>query len=223
MNRSVAVGLAMAFVAAGCASKDQTTAHRQVDIDSIGDGPLPDIKPETYVAAGDLAATRNNFDGAAGQYEQALKAKPDDAATTRKLALAYVKCNKLPAAIDAWKRYLAASHGNDDAYGSLGYVYELSGKPVDAEKTYQAGVVAHPDGPLTHINYGLMLVRHNDVDAAVKQLSAVLKPPEVNYDIASVYGELGRRDLAQFYYKRALECDPGFDAARQKLTMLDPN
>lgn len=218
-TRLLVVGLS---VMAGCSSNPSgPETGRAVNPDTIADAPMPAIQAGTYTAAGDLAASRNQFARAAGQYEQALKSAPADAATARKLALAYVKANQMPAAIGAWKRYLTLSKGSDDAYGSLGYAHELSGQPTEAEAVYKQGVAAHPKGQLTRVNYGLMLVRRNDVDAAVKQLSAVLKPPEVNYNIAGVYAQVGRPDLAQFYYKRALECDPGFVPARQKLSMLD--
>lgn len=187
----------------------------------IAEAPAPDIKFETFIAAGDLAASRGQFGRAAEQYENALKAKPKDEVTLRKLALGYAKIGQMGASIEAWKRHLAATGGSADSYGSLGYAYELAGNPADAEKTYLEGIKKHPTGTLVHINYGLMLVRKNKVDEAVKQMSAVLQAHEVNYNIAGVYDQMGRRDLAQFYYRRALECNPGFVPARQKLSMVD--
>ena len=211
------------IVVAGCSGNQQADPGGQVSVDdrSIADAPTPAIKPQTFVAAGDLCASKGQFDKAAYQYQQALKTNPKDAPTARKLALARTKAGRMNEAIDAWKQYVTASDGSDDAYGSLGYAYELAAKPSEAESTYQAGITKHVDGPLCRVNYGLMLVRKYEVDNAVKQLSAVLKPAEVNYNIASVYAELGRKDLAQFYYKRALQCDPGFIPARQKLAMAD--
>lgn len=221
MKRVCLLGLGL-VLAGGCTTSNNQANNQLPPPDaSIAEAPMPAIKPETYIAAGDLAASKGNYPRAAGQYEQALKQNPDDPETTKKLALIYVKGNQMPAALETWKKYLAVSKQSDDAYGSLGYAYELAGKPSDAEATYKAGIAAHPDGKLTHINYGLMLVRKNKVDEAVKQLSAVLQPPEVNYNIASVYAQVGRPDLAQFYYKRALECDPGFEPARQKLSMIN--
>lgn len=215
--------VAVFAVLAGCAGdpSGEQASHVPVDDRSIADEPMPAIKARTFIAAGDLCASKGQYDKAAFQYQQALKASPKDALTARKLALAHTKAGRMPEAVDAWKQYVTASDGSDDAYGSLGYAQELAGKPTEAEATYQAGIAKHSDGPLCRVNYGLMLVRKYDVDNAVKQLSVVLKPAEVNYNIASVYSDLGRKDLAQFYYKRALQCDPGFVPARQKLAMID--
>lgn len=218
----LAVGL---IVLSGCQSSGPNQAnaphHENIDDTSIADAPMPSIKPQTYIAAGDLAAARGQFPLAAKQYEGAVKLNPNDAPTLKKLALCYVKADQMPAAIDAWQRYSKATDGSSEAYGALGYAYELAGNPTAAEQTYIAGIAKHPDGGLVHVNYGLMLVRNNRVDEAVKQLSAVLQPHEVNYDIAGVYQQLGRRDLAQFYYRRALECNPNFYAAKQRLAALD--
>lgn len=222
MTRLRLLGVGLLLVA-GCQSGGNTNSadSRPPDGADIADAPTPTIKADTFVAAGDLAASRGQHARAAAQYEQAVKANPNDPATIKKLALAYVKANQMPAAVETWKRYLTVSKNSDDAFGSLGYAYELAGKPAEAEATYKLGLEAHPDGALTHVNYGLMLVRRNKVDEAVKTLAVVLQPSEVNYNIAGVYAQLGRPDLAQFYYKRALECDPGFVPARQKLSMLD--
>ncbi len=214
---------AAALTVGGCKSDGFDSArHDHVpDGADIAEAPAPDIQFETFVAAGDLAASRGQFGRAAEQYEHGLKARPNDAPILRKVALAYAKMGQTTATIDAWKRYLVATHESADAYGTLGYAYELAGNPTEAEKTYLAGIKQHPDGALVHINYGLMLVRKNKIDEAVKQMSAVLQPHEVNYNIAGVYDQMGRRDLAQFYYRRALECNPEFSPARQKLSMAN--
>ena len=150
-----------------------------------------------------------------------LRDDPDDPFTRFAIAQEYAKSGR---DADAAAAYAALVRDRPDYVGTyyhLGAVYRRLNRPADAEATYQTGIAKHPDGPLCHVNYGLMLVRKSDVDNAVKQLSAVLKPAEVNYNIASVYSELGRKDLAQFYYKRSLQCDPGFVPARQKLAAVE--
>ena len=211
-------------VLAGCHSANNNQHEAaNIDTDSIAEAPIPKIEPQTFIAAGDLAASRQQYAQAAHQYGQALEGLPKDGPTMKKMGICQVKSGDLPAAIATFQRYVATTDGAADAYGSLGYAYELSKNPDQAEKTYQEGIKKHPDGKLVRINYGLMLVRHARVEDAITQLSAVLQPQEVNYDIAGVYDQMGRKDLAQFYYRKALECDPGFVPARQKLSMVDQN
>jgi Tfp pilus assembly protein PilF len=211
--------IAMTGALAGCTGPNKGNTHNtnHVDPDSIAEEPQPDIQYDTFIAAGDLAVAQGQNGRAAEQYEKAVKSNPRAAVAVKKLALAYVRSGQTAKSIDAWKRYVSVTDGSADAYGSLGYAYELAGKPADAEKTYQEGIQKHPDGALVRINYGLMLVRREKIDDAVKQLSAVLQPHEVNYDIGSVYEQMGRKDLATFYYRRALECNPQFSPAKQKL------
>jgi Tfp pilus assembly protein PilF len=218
----VFVGTVLSTLAGGCGSDKGSQVERApTDTSSIAEAPTPQIRAETYIAAGDLALTRGQAHQAAEQYAKALKARPDDPAVLKKLGLAQVKADQLASAAETFRRYVHATNGSADAFGTLGYCLELAGQAAEAEKTYLDGIRKHPGGSLVRINYGLMLVRRNQVDAAVGQMSAVLEPHEVNYNIASVYEQLGRRDLAHFYYRRALECKPGFAAAQQKLAMVD--
>jgi Tfp pilus assembly protein PilF len=223
MVRHWVTGLVVAALLAGCNSAEKSTAERPIDpnSDSIAEAAMPDIKVDTYVAAGDLAMTRGQAERAAAQYRQAVAQRPTDAPLLRKLAMAHVQSGKFDQAIESWKRYQALTRGTDDAYGSLGWAYELAGDPTNAEKTYREGVTKNPKGALTHINFGLMLVRRGKVDEAVATMSAVLQPHEVNYNVASVYEQMGRKDLAGFYYRRALECKSDFRPAMQKLSAAD--
>jgi tetratricopeptide (TPR) repeat protein len=197
----------------GCEASSPTSKMEQrPDIETIQDAPEPVINPETFVAAGDLAASRGQYGRACEQYEKALAGRPKDSGLAKKLALAYAKSGQMGKSIEAWQRYLVASDHSADAYGSLGYAYE---------QIYADGIRRHPQGALPRINYGLMLVRRNKVDEAITQMSAVLQAHEVNYNIASVYEQMGRRDLAQFYYRRSLECNPKFTPAKQKLASVE--
>lgn len=206
----------------GCeTASPKTERPERPDIEAIQDAPQPTIHFETYVAAGDLAVSRGQPLRAAEQYEKALTLRPKDSGVIKKLALAYTSAGQSQKSIDAWKRYMDATQQSADAYGSLGYAYELAGQPTEAERVYQEGIAKHPKGALIRINYGLMLVRRGKVDQAVEHMSAVLQPHEVNYNIASVYEQMGRKDLAQFYYRRSIECNPHFQAARQKLAAVE--
>lgn len=216
--------LAVVGVLAGCNSADKPAdANRPVDVnsESIAEAPMPNIKSDTYLAAGDLAMSRGQADKAVAQYRSAVAANPKDASILRRLAMAQVQSGQTQPAIETWKSYLSLTKGSDDAYGSLGYAYELAGQSEVAEKTYRDGIARNPKGALVHINLGLMLVRRSKVDEAVATMSAVLQPHEVNYNVASVYEQMGRKDLAGFYYRRSLECKSDFRPAMQKLSMAD--
>ncbi len=206
----------------GCeAASPKTQREERPDIETIQDAPEPIINAQTYIAAGDLSVSRGQHARAVEQYEKAFALRPKDSGLAKKIAIACASSGQTAKSLEAWQKYLVTSDHSVDAYGCLGYAYELAGEPDQAEKTYEEGIRKHPKGALIRINYGLMLVRRSKVDQAVAQMSEVLQPHEVNYNVASVYEQMGRRDLAQFYYRRALECKPTFSPAKQKLASVE--
>jgi len=50
----------------------------------------------------------------------------------------------------------------------------------------------------------------------------VLTSAAVEYNLGSVYEQLGRADLARASYQKSLEMNPRFDAARKRLESLGP-
>lgn len=210
---------------AGCKENASTTAddHFVPDVNSrsISEVPTEAVKPETYEATGILADSRGQFEPAARFYEKALEGKPGNVSLTKRIALCYTKLGDNAKAELWWKRYMDVSNSSADAFGCMGYAYELAGNPLSAEKTYQAGVTKYPSSPLIQTNYGLMLVRQSKVDAGLVHLNTVLKPAEANYNVGSTFEQMGRKDLAQFYYKRAIDADPGFSPAKTKLAIIE--
>ncbi len=222
MKRYLLIGLS-SLLLVGCKTDQDTVGYNQptyTDDSSEEIDSKAKVDAATYIAAGDLASSRGQFAQASEQYKKALASKPNDQIIIRKIALSEVKSGQLNKAIESWKKYLSITNGSIEGYGSLGFAYELAGNQKEAEKTYLEGISKHPAGRLVRINYGLMLVRQNKVDQAVEQMSSVLQPHEVNYNIGSVYEQLHRKDLAQFYFKRSLECNPDFAPAKQKVASI---
>lgn len=182
--------------------------------------PQP-VTPETYEATGVLAESRGQYEPAARFYQKALEGKPHSLSLTKRIALCYTKLGDFPKSELWWKRYMDVSQQSADAYGCLGYSYELSGNASAAEKTYQEGINRYPTAALLRTNYGLMLVRQSKIDAGLAQLTTVLKPAEANYNVGSAFEQMGRKDLAQFYYRRAVDLDPGFSPAKTKLSLIE--
>lgn len=208
----------------GCKQPVATDDHPispDVNSASIAEAPVPTVAPETYEATGILADSRGQFEPAARFYQKALEAKPNNLSLTKRIALCYTKLGDNAKAELWWKRYMEVSHQSADAFGCMGYAHELAGNPLAAEKTYQDGIAKYPNSALIQTNYGLMLVRQSKVDAGLSHLTTVLKPAEANYNVGSTFEQMGRKDLAQFYYKRAIELDPGFSPAKTKLAMIE--
>lgn len=181
----------------------------------------PPISADTRVAAGQLAESQGLLAQAAQQYGEALKVDPSHQVALYRLGTLRVQLKQFPQAIDAWKQYVRATNGSAAAYSNLGFCHELAGQPGAAEDAYRQGIAREPTNQPCRVNYGLMLARNGREAEAVTQLSAVLSPAEVHYNLASVYEQLGRQDQARAGYQRALELDPKLWEAQSRLSKLD--
>ena len=214
-------------VAVGCASKDRTpdATHDQpkapLTKTAFDTEKEPPIKAETRFAAGQLAETQNNPVNAMKQYEEAVKLKPDHVQALYRLGVVQAQLKLYPKAIETWKRYIKATHESANGYANLGFCYELSADTKLAEGAYQKGIAKDGKNQPCRVNYGLMLARQDRMTDAITNLRAVLTPAEVSYNIGSIQETRGRKEQAKAEYQKALELDPSFDDARQRLAALE--
>lgn len=181
----------------------------------------PPIAAETRYAAGQLAEARNNLPAAAEQYRQALKRDPKYAPALYRLGVVLAQSKKYGEAIEVWQRYISATGESAAAYSNLGFCYELARRSEDAEDAYRKGISRDPSNVPCRVNYGLMLARKGRIAEGQVQLSAVLQPAEVHYNIGSVYEATGRKEEAKAEYRAALAADPQFVDAVTRLNELE--
>jgi tetratricopeptide (TPR) repeat protein len=220
--------LLVPVVAVGCGAKGKSaedgapTAHKPPLTKTAFDTDKePAINAETRYAAGQLAETQNNPINAIKQYDEALRLKADHVPSLYRLGVIYAQVKEYPKAIEAWKRYLKATHDSANGYGNLGFCYELSGDSKAAEGAYLKGIAKDPKNQPCHVNYGLMLARMDRITDAITQLRAVLTPAEVSYNLGSVHEQKGHKEQAKAEYQKALELDPDFVDAKQRLVALE--
>jgi len=182
--------------------------------------PEPSLNANTRFAAGRLAESQEKFDCAIVQYEQALRLDPNHVPSLYRLGVVQTKMKDYVRAEDAWKQYIKATKGIASGYSNLGFCYEMAGDVPSAEQAYKQGIERDSKNEACRVNYGLMLARQNRVDEAKEQLSVVLKPDEVSYDVAAIYEQQGAYAQAKTELKRALLVNPKNTAAEQKLAAL---
>jgi tetratricopeptide (TPR) repeat protein len=209
--------LLVAF-AAGCAHKNQQTASAPpTEFDQVKDPP---IHAKTHFAAGQLAESQGQPDRAVRQYEMALNSDPKYADPLFRLGIVYTQLQDYPKAIETWNKYITLTKGSANGYANLGYCEELAGDPLAAEGAYRKGIAREATNEACHMNFGLMLARHNRPNEALLQLQIVLPPAKAHYDLASVYETLHRTNDAKAEYSKALELDPSLDDAKSRLATL---
>jgi tetratricopeptide (TPR) repeat protein len=132
----------------------------------------------------------------------------------------YVQTRRFDDAITIWQRYLTLTNNSPHGYNNLALAYDAAGRVTEAEQAYRAAIARDPHHQASRINYGLMLARQNQVNAAIAQLSSVLPPAAVHYNLGSVCEQQGRTEEAKAYYRKALELDPKLRDARSRLAVL---
>ncbi|HUB26196.1 MAG TPA: tetratricopeptide repeat protein [Tepidisphaeraceae bacterium] len=231
----VALGL-LCLVSWGCSNSSSTSPQSPMqsrytrgqnnttnsDAKSVFDtGDEPAVTAQTHFAAGQLSETQGNLKNAVDQYQQALKLDPNHLGSLYRLGVIYAELKEYQQAVDAWKKYVEATHGSAQAYNNLGFCYDLSGDGPSAETAYRKGIAADPRNVSCRVDYGLMLARQGHITDAIVQWQAVLKPAEIYYNLGSVYEMQGRREEARQQYHEALKLDPTLHEARERLAALD--
>ena len=232
-STKLAIALAAAALAlsAGCnqnkKSPEETSSSKYKllkgstsDKDASANAPEPTLNVDTRFAAGRLAETQGRLDGAAEQYEQALKLKPNHVPSLYRLGIVHTKLKDFEQATAVWRQYIKVTGDIASGYSNLGFCYEMAGDADNAEKAYKEGIQRDPNCMPCRTNYGLMLARHNRIPEAEVQLAAVLKPDEVRYNLAAVYEQKGEIQQAKAELKKAIEINPGNREAQSRLASL---
>jgi tetratricopeptide (TPR) repeat protein len=210
--------------------KKQDAGIRPVGADQVTMAPVegnfdkvkdPKINADTWFAAGQLHEAQGNLPAAIDQYKKALKENDEHHGALYRLGVLYATTKNYPEAITTWKRYINATHHSAVGYSNLGFSYELSGDPVQAERAYRTGIERDSDSAPCRINYGLMLARHGRIEEGVAQMQLVLSDAEVHFNVGSVHEGQGRTELARAEYQKALELNPKLKDASLRLQKLE--
>jgi tetratricopeptide (TPR) repeat protein len=208
----------------GCSSHDsgaqlnaQANNPNTPDPRTVDPGPAPKLSSNTYFAAGQFAETQGDTLTAIKQYNAALKVDPNNQMAIYRLAVIYTETKQYPQGIATWQRYIRVTNKAAEAYGNLGFCYELAGRPSDAANAYQQGIARDPDNIFCRTNFGLMRARQDRIEEAMSIWKPVLTEAEIHYNLASVYQLEGRKAQALIEYQKTLELDPKMDDARSRM------
>ena len=182
--------------------------------------PEPQLNADSRFAAGLLAESQGKIDCAIIQYEQALRLNPNHVPSLYRMGVAQTKSKNYDKAIATWKQYVKATNDIASSWANLGFCYEMAGDTENAEIAYKEGLNRDAKSQSCRVNYGLFLARQNRVTEGEVQLSSVLKPDEVAYNLASIYEQQGSIAQAKQSLRKALEVNPKNADAQAKLASL---
>lgn len=102
---------------------------------------------DAYLLAADAYSALQQYSLCAGEYQQAIKLRPQQAAIYVKLAQCYRKAGTLDAAIAMLNVAAVRESGLADIYKERGAIYELKGDTAHAIEAYNQYFVLDPDAP----------------------------------------------------------------------------
>ncbi len=166
------------------------------------------------------------LDNARKYYQQAIRLKPDYAEAINNLGTVYYAQRSFAKAIRYYRKALKYAPNSASIYSNLGTAYFARKKYKEAMEIYQTALKLDPNVFENHSSYGVLLEERNVEERA-----------KFHFNMAKLYAQAGRNDLALQYLRKALEEgfkdkkkiaeDPDFQAMRdlpefKELLALEP-
>ncbi|MBV8731579.1 MAG: tetratricopeptide repeat protein [Acidobacteriia bacterium] len=133
------------------------------------------------------------LDNAKKFYEQAVKLKRDYAEALNNIGTVYYAKKSYRRAIGYYRRALRISD-SASIYSNLGTAYFARKQYIEATKAYQEALDRDPDVFEHRSNYGTLLQDRNVEERA-----------RFHYELAKMYAQKGRNELALQYVRKCLE------------------
>lgn len=161
---------------------------------------------------------------AIGHYRRALKLKPDFAVGHFNLAAALARRGKKEEAIFEYGEALRFKPDYVEALSNLGFELAEQGKFDEAIEYYRKALEVEPENVIAHGRLGLALVRVGRIEEAIGEFRFVLaeRPmdAEMHFNLGVLLERQGRIGEALKEYRRALEIEPDYTQAGERLKAL---
>jgi len=177
--------------------------------------------PRARYNFGVLLVQQGRLREAIGQYEQALRIKPDYAEVHYNLGVALVQLGRLPEAIGQYEQALRIKPDFAEAHNNLGLALMGQGRLLEAIAHYELSLRIKPDDAEAHYNLGLALMGQGRLPEAIHhyEQSLRIKPDdaEAHNNLGNALLHAGKVPEAIGHYEQALRIKPDFAEAHNNL------
>jgi tetratricopeptide (TPR) repeat protein len=161
---------------------------------------------------------------AIGEYERALRIKPDHVEAHVNLGSAFLRMGKVQEAIEQYRQALRINPDYAEAHSNLGASLQRMGELQEAVAEYEQALRSKPDYVEAHFNLGLALEKLGRTTEAISHYEQALRvKPDftaAHYNLGDALLRAGKVQEAIGHYEQALRIKPHNPEALNNLAWL---
>lgn len=184
--------------------------------------PAAKIMPQTHFAAGKMFEAQGALGRAIVQYQKTLEMDPEHLGSLNRLGMVYARIGKHAEAEATLKRAVRLAPRSAQVRNNLGFGYLLSERWSDAEAEFQNALSIMPEFERARINLGIAYCRQQRFDEAILAFRQVIPEADTFYNLGLMLRSEERFQDAGRAFKRAIQMNPSFLAAKQQLAQIGP-
>lgn len=181
---------------------------------------MPDIAPETYVAAGRMHESQGRLTRAAAQYRMAIQLDPRHVEAHNRLGLVLCQMQQFKEADAVLAKAVELAPGRPHLHNNQGFSFLVQMRWTEAERSFRKALELQPDFARAHMNLGMVLAQQDRFDEAMKHFVTVVPVEDAWFNIGLMYQSKSRPAEAARAFKTALKYNAKMAAAQQCLNKL---
>ena len=174
-----------------------------------------------HIVLGKALFDKSQTAEAIGQYQEAIRLKPDDVDAHMDLGVALFKQGQTDEAINQYQEAIRLKPNYAEPHYNLGVTFLENGRTDEAIRQFQEAIHLKPDDPKVHINLGVALLNQGQTDEAISQYQEAIR---LKPDYAEAHNNLGtallnksQTDGAISQYQEAIRLKPDYAEAHFNL------
>ncbi len=181
---------------------------------------IPELGPDVYFHAGQMAEERNNPEEALRQYSKSLEKDPRYLPALIGSARLLERLGKREEAARVYQEAMRLHPDSPTPYNDLGLSLLDRRQWEAAEAAFRQAVERAPKEARYRNNLARALVGSGRIDEAQAVLQEALAPAAAHYNLAYLLRQNGQMEEARSHLEQALTLDPTLEPARRLLTKL---
>ncbi len=180
--------------------------------------PLPDpkqmIRAQGYLLNAQTYVMRGEYEQAQSMVEQYLKLSPDDPEGAHIAGRVYWHLGRLDESLQWYRRSTELGYEPASSWASIGAILVKQGKLDQAEQAYKKALAIDPKSTGGLLGLASLAVRQKRLDLAVTRYKTVLEAGSglnagmAYLGLSNVYRKMGKTDLADEMFDKAMQAEP---------------